>query len=350
LLCTFHRDTPSAIRKGGGNISQVLASGPELSAPAASTPSLGRSPWQISWMRFRRDRVGVVSAYVVLFFIAVAILAPLIAKVYGKNPYETYGQNIPGLLNDYGFPVGAHGGISSSYWLGLEPGLGRDVFTQLVYGARTSLFIATSAALITTAFGVLYGIVTAYLGGWVDAVGGRIMDIVFAFPGLLFIIAFGPIIESLFVSPQEETPHWLRFASIISVLSVLGWVFQARLIRGQVLSLREREFVDAARMSGASSWRIVTRELLPNLWSPILVVFSLAVPALITTEAALSFLGVGIVEPTPDWGRMIDRGAQVYLSDITYMVFPGLALFVLVLCFNLLGDAVRDALDPKSSR
>jgi peptide/nickel transport system permease protein len=292
----------------------------------------------------------MISGYVVLGFIVVAILAPLIAKVYGKTPYETYGQNIPGLLNDYGFPVGANGGMSSEYWLGLEPGLGRDVFTQLVYGARTSLFIAFSAALLTTAFGVLYGLMIGYLGGWVDSLGGRIMDVVFAFPSLLFIIAFGPIIESLFVSPEEETPGWLRFGSIIFVLSVLGWVFQARLIRGQVLSLREREFVDAARMSGASSWRIVRKELLPNLWSPILVVFSLAVPALITTEAALAFLGVGIVEPTPDWGRMINRGAQVYLSDITYMIFPGMALFVLVLCFNLFGDAVRDALDPKSTR
>jgi peptide/nickel transport system permease protein len=292
----------------------------------------------------------MISGYVVLGFIVVAILAPLIAKVYGKTPYETYGQNIPGLLNDYGFPVGANGGMSSEYWLGLEPGLGRDVFTQLVYGARTSLFIAFSAALLTTGFGVLYGLMIGYLGGWVDSLGGRIMDVVFAFPSLLFIIAFGPIIESLFVSPEEETPGWLRFGSIIFVLSVLGWVFQARLIRGQVLSLREREFVDAARMSGASSWRIVRKELLPNLWSPILVVFSLAVPALITTEAALAFLGVGIVEPTPDWGRMINRGAQVYLSDITYMIFPGMALFVLVLCFNLFGDAVRDALDPKSTR
>ena len=286
----------------------------------------------------------------VLFFVVIALLAPLIAKVYGKTPYITYGQDTPGLLDDYGFPVGAHGGMSSEFWLGLEPGLGRDVFTQLVYGARTSLFIACSAALLTTAFGVLFGLVTAYLGGWVDAVGGRIMDIVYAFPGLLFIIAFSPIVESRFVAPDEQTPMWLRFGSIIFILSVLGWVFQARLIRGQVLSLREREFVDAARMSGASSWRIVRHELLPNLWSPILVTFSLALPALITTEAALSFLGVGIVEPTPDWGRMINRGAQVYTDDLTYMIFPGLALFLLVLCFNLLGDSVRDALDPKGTR
>jgi peptide/nickel transport system permease protein len=312
--------------------------------------TLGRSPWQISWLRFRRDRVGVVSGIVVLFFIFVAIFAPLISKIYGHDPYTTYGQNTPGLLDDYGFPAGAHGGISSSFWLGIEPGLGRDTFMQLVYGARTSLFIAISAAVITTVFGVFYGLITAYLGGWVDSLGGRIMDVVYAFPGLLFIIAFSPVVESLFVAPDQETPTWLRFGSIIFLLSFLGWVYQARLIRGQVLSLREREFVDAARMSGASSWRIVRHELLPNLWSPILITFSLTLPALITLEAALAFLGVGIVEPIPDWGRMINRGAQVYTDDLSYMVFPGLALFVLVLCFNLLGDSVRDALDPKSTR
>ncbi len=338
---------------GRRHISEVLTAGapsaPEPHELSAATPDTGRSPRLIAWQRFRRDRVGVVSAYVVLFFILLAVLAPLLSKVYGKTPYVTYGQDNPGLLDDYGFPAGRFGGISSSYWLGLEPGLGRDTFMQLVYGARTSLFIAGSAALLTTAFGVLYGLVIGYLGGWVDAVGGRVMDVIFAFPGLLFIIAFSPIVESVFVAPDEETPVWLRFGSIIFILSVLGWVYQARLIRGQVLSLREREFVDAARMSGASSWRIVRRELLPNLWSPTLVTFSLTLPSLITTEAALSFLGVGIVEPIPDWGRMINRGAQVYQDDLAYMLFPGVALFLLVLCFNLLGDSARDALDPKST-
>ncbi len=195
-----------------------------------------------------------------------------------------------------------------------------------------------------------FGLVTGYLGGRVDAIGGRIMDIVLAFPSLLFIIAFAPIVEKNFVANDEETPPWLRFGSMILVLSMLGWVLQARLIRGQVLSLREREFVDAARMAGAGPWRIIRRELLPNLWTPILVTFSLILPALITVEAALSFLGVGIVEPTPDWGRMINSGAAAYTRDPMYTLAPGLALFVLVLCFNLLGDAVRDALDPKSLR
>jgi peptide/nickel transport system permease protein len=328
----------------------ALELGAAEASPALAIADIGRSPWQIGWQRFRRDRVGVWSGYVVLFFVAVAILAPLIVKLYGKDAYTTYGDKTPGLLNEYGFPTGRYGGMSSEHWFGLEPGLGRDVFAQLVYGARTSLLIAVLAAVLTTLIGVTFGLVIGYLGGRVDAIGGRIMDVALAFPSLLFLIAFTPVLESLFVSPEKATPTWVRFTTLILVLSALGWVLQARLIRGQVLSLREREFVDAARMAGAGSWRIVRRELLPNLWSPILVTFSLILPALITTEAALSFIGVGIVEPTPDWGRMIKRGAEIYKIDFTYMLFPGLALFALVLCFNLLGDAVRDALDPRSLR
>ncbi|MBA3743406.1 ABC transporter permease [Sporichthya sp.] len=318
-------------------------------APLAAS-DLGRSPRQIAWRRFRRDRVGVVSGLVVLFFIAVAALAPVIAALYGKNPDTTYGLDNPGLLNQYSFPIGARGGMSSEYWLGLEPGLGRDVFMQLVYGARTSLFIAFSVALITSVFGVLFGIVTGYLGGRIDAVGGWILDLMLAFPGLLMLIALSLVVNDVMVGDEEEASTILRFATVIVLFSIFGWVFQARLIRGQVLSLREREFVDAARMSGAGTWRIVRRELLPNLWSPILVTFSIAVPSIITGEAALSFLGVGIVEPIPDWGRMVNHGSQVYLADPAYMLIPGGALLVMVLAFNLLGDAVRDALDSKGLR
>jgi peptide/nickel transport system permease protein len=311
---------------------------------------LARSPAQIAWRRFRRDRVGVVSAWIVLFFLAVAALAPVIEWLYGKDAQTTYGLNKPGLLNDFSFPIGAGGGMSREHWLGLEPGPGRDVFMQLVYGARTSLFIAFSVAIITTVIGVLFGLITGYLGGWVDALGGWIVDVVLTLPGLLMIIALAPVIEDVLVDPEEQTPTWIRFATVILLFSLFGWVLQARLIRGQVLSLREREFVDAARMAGAGTWHIVTRELLPNLWSPIIVVFTLTLPAIITGEAALAYLGVGIVEPTPDWGRMVNRGAQVYLADPMYMIVPGSALLVMVLAFNLLGDAVRDALDPKGIR
>lgn len=319
-------------------------------AHEATARDLGRSPREIAWRRFRRDRVGVASAWVVAFFLAVAALAPVISWLYGKDERTRYGQETPGLLNDFGFPVGARGGMSSEHWLGLEPGLGRDVFMLLVYGARTSLFIAFTVATISLAIGVLYGIVTGYLGGKVDALGGWFIDVMLTFPGLLLIIALTPVVEDVLVGAEEETPTWIRFATVIILFSVFGWVFPARLIRGQVLSLREREFVEAARMSGASTWRIVRKELLPNLWSPILVTYSLAVPAIITAEAALAFIGVGISEPTPSWGRMVERGAQVYLSDPMFMIVPGTGLLLLVLSFNLLGDALRDALDPKGLR
>ncbi|HEX3826479.1 MAG TPA: ABC transporter permease [Sporichthyaceae bacterium] len=329
----------------------IVATAPPAGEPPGAVvpgaPGPTRSPAQIAWIRFRRDRVGVVSAWIVVFFLAVALLAPVIGWIYGRNPYTTYGVNEGGLLTPSGLPAHRFGGMSSSFWLGVEPGLGRDVFMQLVYGARTSLFIAFVVSVITTVFGVLFGIVIGYLGGKVDWLGGRIIDIALTFPGLLLLIALSPIIETKFSSPDEELATWKRFAVVIIVLSILGWMGSARLIRGQVLSLREREFVDAARMSGASTWRIVTKELLPNLWSPIMIMLSLSIPGVITGEAGLSFLGVGILEPIPDWGRMVKDGADVYFADPIYLIVPGTALLILVIAFNLLGDSLRDALDPK---
>ncbi|MBB5131679.1 peptide/nickel transport system permease protein [Thermocatellispora tengchongensis] len=319
--------------------------------PKASVPvTTGRSPGRLMWLRFRRDRTGVASAVVVAFFLLVAICAPLISWVYGKDPYTQYGQERPGLLNEFGYPILPNGGISPEFWFGLEPGLGRDVFMLLVYGIRTSLLIAGAATVLTTLIGVVVGITAGYAGGRTDYLVGRVIDILLSFPSTLFFIAFMPVVESVFVSAQEETPTWLRAASLITVLTMFGWATIARLLRGQVLSLREREFVEAARVSGASPARIVFKELLPNLWTPIIIQATLLLPLFVTTEAGLSFLGVGIVEPTPDWGRMIQRGAEVYRDDITFLIFPGVAMVIFVLAFNLLGDSVRDALDPKTRR
>lgn len=309
-----------------------------------------RSPWRLAWARFRRDRVGVVSGLLVSAFFVAGVGAPIIAWLYGKDPYRTYGQNNPGLLDEYGFPIGAAGGMSPEFWFGLEPGLGRDVFTQLLYGIRTSLLIAVAVVVIVTVTGTLLGVAAGYFGGVVDFVIGRIIDVLLAFPGVLFFITFMPVVTAILVSPGSETPTSLRVAALIIVLSFFGWTRTARLLRGQVLSLREREFVAAAKVSGAGPWRIIRHELLPNLWTPILIVATLDVPAYVTIEAALSFLGVGIVEPTPDWGRMIHRGAEVYSSDLAYMLFPGVTMLIFVLAFNLLGDSARDALDPKATR
>ncbi|WP_184757509.1 ABC transporter permease subunit [Streptosporangium album] len=314
---------------------------------ARAPETAGRSPGQLMWLRFRRDRTGVASAVVVIIFFLVAISAPIISWLYGKDPYILYGQDGPGLLNDYGYPVLPNGGVSADFWFGVEPGLGRDVFTQLVYGIRTSLLIAVTATALTTVIGIVLGIVAGYAGGRTDYAIGRVIDVVLSFPSVLFIIAFMPVVENLMVRPDEETPVWLRAVTLVIALTVFGWAGLARLLRGQVLSLREREFVDAARVTGASSARIVFRELLPNLWTPILIQSTLLLPALVTSEAALSFLGIGMIEPIPDWGRMFLRGTEVYQDDITYLIFPGAALLIFVIAFNLLGDSVRDAFDPK---
>ncbi|MFE4925274.1 ABC transporter permease [Streptomyces sp. NPDC056661] len=319
-------------------------------ADGPSRTAVGRSPGQLMWLRFRRDRVGVLSAMAVALFFLVGLCAPLISALYGKDPYRTYGQDTPGLLNDFGFPLLPNGGINGTFWFGLEPGLGRDVFMLLVYGIRTSLLIALAATVLTTAIGIVVGVAAGYVGGRTDYLVGRIIDILLSFPSTIFFIAFMPIVESVFVSADEETPTWLRTVSLITVLTVFGWAYIARLLRGQVLSLRERDFVEAAKVTGASPARIIFTELLPNLWTPILVQATLALPAFVTAEAGLSFLGVGIVEPTPDWGRMIQRGAEVYADDITFLIFPGISMVIFVLAFNLLGDSVRDALDPKTKR
>ncbi|HEY9522242.1 MAG TPA: ABC transporter permease, partial [Thermopolyspora sp.] len=183
-----------------------------------------------------------------------------------------------------------------------------------------------------------------------DYLIGRIIDVLLAFPSQLFLIVFLPVVEAAIITPEEETPVWLRYVSICIVLTVLGWCTIARILRAQVLSLRERDFVDAARVTGASPGRIIFRELLPNLWTPIIIQATLALPLYVGAEAGLGFLGVGITEPTPDWGRMFMVGVNVYHSDITYLIFPGISMVLFVVAFNLLGDSIRDAFDPKTRR
>ncbi|GAA2649935.1 ABC transporter permease [Streptomyces vastus] len=312
----------------------------------------GRSPGQLMWQRFKRDRTGMVTAGVVIFYFAVSALAPVISKLYGKDPYTLYAQEpeYPGLLNDFAMPTGAFGGVSGDFWFGVEPNVGRDVFTMLIYGMRTSLFMALAVTLTTVVTGVIIGMVGGYFGGRVDYWLGRVTDFFLSFPNQLFFIAFMPVVTALFVSPKDETPAYLRAVVIILVLWFLGWMGMARLVRSSVLGLREREFVEAAKVSGASPWRIVRKEVLPNIVTPILVQSTYMLPSNILTIAFLSFVGVGFVEPTPDWGRMFATATEIYDQDPAFMFFPGVALFVFVLAFNLLGDSVRDAFDPKTGR
>ncbi|MEV6109543.1 ABC transporter permease [Streptomyces sp. NPDC051940] len=336
----------------GSETSELEPTEASETTEAKSQELVGRSPGQLMWLRFKRDRTGVISAYVVGFFLLIAICAPVISWAYGKSPYTQYnsGTGKPELFDDYGYPIQPNGGMSSEFWFGLEPGNGYDVFTKLIYGIRTSLSIAFGVSILVVITGVLLGVAAGYIGGRTDTLISRTIDLLLAFPGQLFFVAFMPIITALFVDPTDATPTYIRVTAMITVLWVLGWQRMARIVRGVALSLREREFVEAARVSGASNWRIIRKELLPNLVTPILVQGTYELPGIVTTAAGLSYLGVGFIEPTPDWGLMFAKAADVYQNDITYMFFPGLAMVVFVVAFNLLGDSVRDAFDPKTAR
>ncbi|WP_189267728.1 ABC transporter permease [Streptomyces fuscichromogenes] len=336
----------------GGGRSAVVDGGPQPDPNTATVKVEGRSPGQLMWIRFKRDRTGVISAFVVAFFFVVAAAAPLISKLYGKNPYTVYADERPELFDSAGVPVQPNGGISSEFWFGLEPGNGYDVFTKLIYGIRTSLLISLAVTVAVVLTGILLGVTAGYLGGKTDFFIGRLIDFLLAFPSQLFFIASMPVVVSLFVSPRDETPTYVRVVALIVVQWVLGWMSLARILRGTTLALREREFIEAAKVSGASPWRIIRREILPNVVTPLLVQATYILPSFVTIEAGLSFLGVGIVEPTPDWGQMFSKASTelVLQNDITYMFFPGVSMVVFVVAFNLLGDSVRDAFDPKTAR
>lgn len=322
--------------------------GPEMVPEEGGSTVEGRSLWRIALMRLRKDKVALFGGGIVVFFILIALLADLICLIAGVDPYKFDGN----ALTSAGLPKGFFGGASADHWLGAEPQTGRDVMARLLYGIRTSLLVAVIATAVALAVGVIAGIAAGYFGGWVDAVISRVVDILLGFPQLLFLIALTPLIADRMrgtFGVDSSAPEW-RGLILVVLIAFFGWPYFTRVIRSQVLSLREREFVDAARIVGASSGHILFKQMLPNLWATIIVFASLQVPVYVGLEASLAYLGVGFVPPTASLGVTLNDAVQWATAVPSYFFLPGVTLIVIVLGFNLFGDGLRDALDPKSTR
>jgi ABC-type dipeptide/oligopeptide/nickel transport system permease subunit len=289
----------------------------------------GRSPARLAWERLRRDRAAMVSFVVIVLIALVAIGAPLLAALVGHGPNDQY--------RDIGLtPQGLPKPPSRTFLLGTDD-LGRDLLVRIAYGSRISLLVGVVSTLISVVFGVVVGVVAGYLGGRVDTVIALIIDVVLSIPFLLAGIAIVSIVgPSLTVT--------------IIVIAFFSWSSIARIVRGQVLSIREREYVEAARSLGASDWRIMFVDVLPNVLAPVIVYTTLLIPLAIVSEATLSFLGLGVPAPTATWGGMLDGSLQYYRVAWWYLLFPGLALLITTLAFNIFGDGVRDAFDPRTDR
>ncbi|WP_308164347.1 ABC transporter permease [Nonomuraea sediminis] len=296
-----------------------------------------RSPGRLALARLRGDRPAVGGLVIVLTLILLVALAPAITAWTGWAP-ETFDKaaidpNLGGL------PRGSWGGIGARHLLGAEPVTGRDVLSRILYGGQISLLIALLATAITVVTGVVLGLLAGFLGGWVDAAISRAIDLLMSFPSLIFMIAVLSVVRDV-----------NRIVLLVTVLAVFGWTVVARIARGQVLTLKHREYVEAARVGGGMTGHILFKEILPGLTAPILVYATQAIPAYVGAEAALSFLGVGVRPPTPSWGQMINNARGWFMTDPVYLAVPCLFLGLTVLAFTLLGDGLRDASDPKAVR
>jgi peptide/nickel transport system permease protein len=321
--------------------------------PEVAQPPRGVGPGRLALRRLRRDRTALAFLGVFLILLLACLAAPLWAHAVAHTTAAAnhltdqirVGGRTVDVVSPDGKPIGPtwHG----RFFLGADEN-GRDIMVRLLYGGRTSLAIGFGAALLTTAIALLVGLLAGYYRGWVDGVLGRVLDVVWAYPVVLLGIALG---TALSIGGLKLGPLELSGSSAAIPLLIIGVVYvpyMARPIRAQVLALREREFVDAARVQGAGAWQIMTEELLPNLATTAIVFFPLMVANAILLEAALSFLGAGVQPPTPSWGRMLGDGTQLITSAPHLTIVPGLMLVVCVLALNVFGDGVREALDPRA--
>jgi peptide/nickel transport system permease protein len=311
-----------------------------------------RSYWNQVWRRFRRDKAAIASGLFVIFLIIVAAVGgPIAQKLLGHGPTDLFFDGVDQNLIPVDPMTEVHDpltGEKTILILGGDGTLGRDEFLRLLYGARVSLEVAILSTLTTTVIGLLLGAIAGYFRGWIDTVISRVIEITMAFPALLFIIALaatlGERLNNVTFGVFDRGVVTLLF-----VFTLFGWFYPARIVRSQVLSLREKEFVEAARMVGASDWRIIRSHILPHLVAPVIVVSTLAVASYVLGEAGLSFLGIGIKLPTPSWGNLLAEAPNFYTTQPWLMVWPGLAVLMTTLAFNLLGDGLRDAFDPRST-
>lgn len=300
----------------------------------------GRTPWQLFWARFRQDKLALFALVVIAAMVVLAIIAPVFAWITGHGVNETF----RGAKDQFGIPKGPNG----EFWLGADNS-GRDVVVRLAYGTRVSLLVGIVASGIALAIGVLVGIVAGYYGGWIDTVVSRIGDIALSLPLVVFAIG---IVAACSTTPEGCLGGALKpgLPLVILIIALFSWPPVARLVRGATLSLREKEFVESARALGAGERTIIFREILPNLIAPIIVYGSLLIPASVLFESYLSFLGLGVPGNTPSWGKMLAESVDIFRVAWWFWLFPGLFLMLLVLAFNLLGDGLRDALDPRTGR
>ena len=301
----------------------------ETGEAAVSTKIEGRSPWRLAYERLRKDRAAKIALGTILVIVLLAILAPVFAKILGHSPNQQFidiGQNANG------GPVPPSG----TFWLGTDNN-GRDLFIRILYGARISLIVGVLATGISVVLGVLFGLTAGYIGGFVDTVIARFIDVMLSIPFLILAVSIAYI---------SGPSLWL----VIGIIGVLSFTYPARIVRGQVISIKSREFIEAARALGAGPWRIMFIDLLPNVMAQVIVYATLLIPLAIVAEASLSFLGVGVPPPTADWGSMINDAAGWYQYGYWwFLFFPSVALLTTTLAFNIFGDSVRDALDPRGA-
>jgi ABC-type dipeptide/oligopeptide/nickel transport system permease subunit len=287
----------------------------------------GRSPWRLAYERLRRDRAAQIAFGTIMLIVLLAIFAPVFASITGHAPNQQF-INIGENAN--GGPVPP----SSTFWFGTDSN-GRDLFVRVLYGARISLTVGVLATVIAMALGVLFGLAAGYIGGFVDSFIARLIDVMLSIPFLVIAIAVAYI---------AGASLWL----VIGIVGVLSFTYPARIVRGQVISIKGKEYIEAARALGAGPWRIMFIDILPNVMAQVIVFGTLLIPLAIVAEASLSFLGVGVPPPTSDWGAMISDSAGYFQYGYWwYLFFPSLALLITTLAFNIFGDSVRDAFDPR---